>query len=133
MDVLYSFFSDSLPDFFDEDVAHTALKIFATMFLASVLVAVVYYKIIDSVAFNKKRHWFFTMILVFVISGIAGYLLVNSGVSNYLDGNPDSSIEVPSEDMWLTGLMNAFYSVIMYFVCSILIKGRSHNCPVTPF
>ena len=101
MDVLYSFISEGLYDFFGEDSAHTALKIFATMIAASVVVAVVYYKVIDSVAFNKKRHWIFSLIVVFAISGVVSYLLIDSGVQNYLDADTANSIEVPVEDSGL--------------------------------
>ena len=72
---MYSFISEGLAEFFDQDFAnseHTALKIIASMLVASVLTAVIFYKVIDSAALNKKRHWFLALVGAFVISGICG-------------------------------------------------------------
>ena len=102
------------------------------MLAAAAIIAVIYYKVIDSAAFNKPKHWLLTLLIVVSISGVCGYLIINGDFSTYKEDNPDSDIIVSTMDCVLVGVMNVIYSTIVYFVCSILIKGLSHNCRVIP-
>lgn len=114
------------------------VKIGFAMLVASLLVAVFYYYIIDHPRFNRWWSW---LIMMF-ISVAANFTYGFSYVYNRLNGGqiPNCFVTTESGEQLLTnsncfsfGLTNAFIGAIVFIIFSLLIKWWSTNSKNSPF
>ena len=138
MDRIYDFFSQGLYDYFNyEDPGlgthYTWIKIFVAMLVIPVLVAVIFYKVIDSPVFNKKRHWLLCLLCVMALNWLLGYLFGANGFESFKAMTTDNDITIASGDFYVLGFVNALYAGIWFFVFSCWFKRFSINASNTPF
>lgn len=108
------------------------------MIIASLLVAVIYYYIIDHPRFNRWWSWLIMLFSSAVINFTVGF----SYVYNKFNGGqiPLCFMETEEGEQLLTnsncvlfGLTNAFIGAIVFIILSVLIKWWSTNSKNSPF
>lgn len=103
--------------------------------VSALLVAFIYYYIINSAGFNKFWSWLIMMLItglsnLFVGSGItigdlnSGYIVRNLG---------EAGKNVNVSNCWMFGVANMIIAIIFFFIISMAIKWWSCNCSKSPF
>jgi hypothetical protein len=137
MEQIYSLFVDgSLLDDLSDEKLVTPLSIYT--FLVSLVGVVLFYYIINSVRFCKKRHWAIMLgisgLVVFVINIATCFSMegkqiprdASNPAAGYLFNQGDSVFFIFSLQMFL-------FACFYFFILSIIVKWWSTNCRKTPF
>lgn len=95
-----------------------------SMVLITVILMTLYYYVLNSVRFSKRKWWFALVAIIAVINFIIGLAVPKS----ILTGQIANSVE-----FWLFPLINAALSVVLAFVWSMIIKWGSKHGRRTPF
>jgi hypothetical protein len=104
----------------------------AAMVVTSILLPVLYYKIIDSTKFDRAYHWILLLLLHTGINGfVAGYL-------PYLDFQTGKMAKTVMEVVDTTncvgfGVANAILAFFAFIIASAVLMRLSTNCRNTPF
>ncbi|MFZ4400604.1 MAG: hypothetical protein ACOYO1_11260 [Bacteroidales bacterium] len=102
-----------------------------SMVLVSIFICFSYYKLIDHPRFNKRKHWFLILlinaIVNFVIAFYPPYIDLSNGLicKNIID-------QVSTFDCVNFGLINVFYSTIIFVGFSFIFQLISINSSTTP-
>lgn len=102
----------------------------------ALVVALVYYYVINHPRFNKWWSWLLMLLLVglinlFVGAGMTLGDLYAGDIGDCLINGENGGIY--NSTGWMFGLANFFVSAIFFFVLSISLKWWSVNCKRTPF
>lgn len=113
------------------------------MILVSLVVAVIYYYVINSPRFYKWSHWLVMLLINALINfGIAAYWtitdLLNGSIQGclmYLRDTDGNVLEVLITNTHCYGFAatNAIISVAVFFIWSMLIKWGSSTAKYSPF
>lgn len=105
----------------------------------SVVIAIVYYFVINSPKLVSWWQW----LIVLVINGLINFIVGFSWVLNDLNSgkipecfvyaNGDGAQLIDSANCLGFGMANFIFSVVFFFVVSFVIKRFSSNCSNTPF
>ena len=115
--------NDFSGDLFNENL-YTIIGL--VMVVTSLLIPVLYYKIIDRVKFSKISIW-----LVFLsLSVIFNFLFCYMYSYNYLSA---LGLDYSSGEYLSFSFINAFYSLLVGFLFSLILKNFSTNCKKVPF
>ena len=115
--------NDFSGDLFNENL-YTIIGL--VMVVTSLLIPVLYYKIIDTVKFSKISIW-----LVFLsLSVIFNFLFCYMYSYNYLSA---LGLDYSSGEYLSFSFINAFYSLLVGFLFSLILKNFSTNCKKVPF
>lgn len=115
--------NDFSGDLFNENL-YTIIGL--VMVVTSLLIPVLYYKIIDIVKFSKISIW-----LVFLsLSVIFNFLFCYVYSYNYLSA---LGLDYSSGEYLSFSFINAFYSLLVGFLFSLILKNFSTNCKKVPF
>ena len=121
---------------FSDDMFENGLYMHAGiwMVLITVVLLAVYYYVINAASLNKWWHWLVLVIVIGVINFFIGYSTAYNGIWDiYEQQNIDSTGYSVGIDSMSFGLINAFWSMIVAFVWSMIIKWGSSACRRTPF
>lgn len=109
------------------------------MLAISLIVAVIYYYVIDKPRFATWWGWGIFLGVNAVINFFVGWQLV---LKDYYDGlmvqkNPATNVTMPlnisESDILCFGVANMIISLMAFFVISMIIKWWSNNCKHAPF
>ncbi len=109
------------------------------MFGVSLLMAVLYYYVIDKPRWANIWAWLVFMLANFVLNFIIGWQWV---LTDYYAGDmaaPDPvtqqmvALPIDFSDCLCFGVTNAILSLVVFFIFSLIIKWRSTNCWQVPF
>lgn len=120
-----------------------------SMLVTTLVLLVVYYKVIDHPRFNRWWHWLMFLLLTGVINLIIGfgytYSKLNEGVipacftHSQVETAQDGSIYgvngteiLFNSNCWQFGIANAIIAVAFYVVFSFGLKWLSRNCKYSP-
>ena len=113
------------------------------MIAVSLIMAIIYYYIIDSPRFCKRWHWLIMLLINGIINfGVAAYWTITdmeNGVVQdclmFLRDTQGDIINILITKMHCYGfaLANAIISVFIFFFCSMLIKWGSNSAKYSPF
>lgn len=92
--------------------------------LMSIIMAFIYYKLIDHPGFQRWYHWFALLCINFFLNLCWGY-----AVPAYQFYGLDYGFVELLEPGWTTAL----FSIPFFFLGSLVIKPFSKNCRTTPF
>jgi hypothetical protein len=137
MEQIYSLFVDgSLLDDLSDEKLVTPLSIYT--FLVSLVGVVLFYYIINSVRFCKKRHW----VIMLAISGLVVFI-INIATCFSMEGkqiprdasNPSAGYLFNQGDsvFFIFSLQMFLFACFYFFILSIIVKWWSTNCRKTPF
>lgn len=96
-------------------------------FIIVLSIAILYYYIIDRPSTGKLKIWFWFLLGTAVITGIFAFMYANNSLIEY-----NAQCDFTS-DLSIFAFLNLFYSVIAFFIISILIKWKSTNSMHVPF
>lgn len=99
------------------------IKIGGTCIVVSLVMVMIFYKLIDNPSFRQWYHWATILAVNFVINFMIGFLIP------YLD----SKIISLFIDVFKYALLNSFFSIVCFFILSLIVKRFSKNCQTTPF
>lgn len=109
-----------------------------SLFAITVIGVVVFYYVINSARFYKKRHWGFMMLISALI-----VLIVNLSTCISMAGkqipkdpsNPAAGFLFSQGDtaFFLFGLQMFIGACLLFFIFSVILKWWSTNCRKTPF
>jgi hypothetical protein len=105
--------------------------LYSTMFglaaIIALLVAVIFYYVVNSPRFNKRVHWFLMMALVAIINIIV--VLQYPADVIYTADNVNYDF-----NYWLIyGAVHTVWAILLFTIFSLAIKWWSRNCKTTPF
>ncbi len=109
------------------------------MFFISLLVAVVFYYVVNKPKFNKWWAWGIFLVANMVINFFVGWqwalkdfyagkMVALNSTNNLLEPLP-----INETDILHFGVSNMLISLVAFFVISMIIKWWSTNCPDAPF
>ena len=101
------------------------------MVLIPVILFTIYYYAVNSVKLNKWYHW---VGLLFILCGISFCIAYFCSYNEllYLYEQQDKELPYSSEFIGFS-FVNVFWTLVVSFVFSMIIKWRSKNCSRTPF
>lgn len=111
-------------DFFRTDIFP---MVGLVMTIISILLPVTYYYAINSPSFNKKIHWFLIASLGALI--IFGFAL-SQAYSHLITINQVTDTMYPY--FWFFALTASFWTIVLTFLVSLLIKNWSSQCKYVP-
>lgn len=103
--------------------------------LIPLVVAFLFYRAIDSIMFNKPRHWVIVLASIFVGFLMTGFLSVYDAHNSGVMFNICCEFEnVTISDCWGFGFANAIIASLVFIVSSylFLLVGKSTNCSTCP-
>lgn len=103
------------------------------LYYFTLLVAVAFYYLIDSVRFNKMSHWGLmwlgnALIVFFVSYYFFAYLDYSKQ-----EISADIAEQINDSHILYWGLTNAIYALLLFIIFSFSIRWWSTNCSTTPF
>ncbi|ADQ80185.1 membrane protein [Paludibacter propionicigenes WB4] len=118
---------------FSDDMYNQNLYI--TIGLCMVLIPIgiltIYYYVVDSVKFNKGWYWLILVLILCATNfGIAYGISYNE--LSYLYEQQNKVMPYSTEFVGFS-FINAFWTFVVSFVWSMMIKWKSKNCRRTPF
>lgn len=96
----------------------------------SILVPLLYYKIIDRPKFSKLITWVLFGLVSALIPFIWAYVKVSNDVSNKMYCK---ELHITSGDIWGWAFTVLIWYFIFYFIFSLILKNISTNCKRIPF
>ena len=103
------------------------------MLLIPIALLAIYYYVVNSASLNRWWHWLLLVIAIGVVNLIIGYNTAYNEIWDiYEQQNIEPGYSVGTNSMTF-GLVNAFWSMIVAFVWSMIIKWGSSQCKDTPF
>ena len=100
------------------------------MILSNMVVAAIFYYLINRPNFNRWYHWLTMLMIAASVNGLVGYYLP------YLDVDANriaADLTIDAGNCMGFGLVNGLYSAIVFFLASLVLKIWSRNCSSTPF
>lgn len=88
-------------------------------------VAVIYYLLIDKDKFSRFWHWFFTLVIVLLLTPVITYVCLDNELSN-------TGMDFTTQ-LGHFALINMVVAFVLFIVVSFSIKGLSKNLTSTPF
>jgi hypothetical protein len=115
---------------FDEQSLYVTIGL--TLFVTSVALPVLYYKIVDKPQLAKLPIWFILALIHTAINTFVGFWLP------YLDWDTGKMAKVVhdaigSGNCWGFGFANGIFAFIYFFLVSYLLKRFSTNSKTVPF
>jgi hypothetical protein len=95
--------------------------------LLVILIAVIYYYIIDRPKTGKLKVWVIFLLATGLVCGVFAFMFANNSLVNY---NAQFNL---TSDLYIFSLLNTVYSLIGFFVISLMIKWKSSNSSHVPF
>lgn len=116
----------------DFDAASLYASVGFMMVLSSILLPILYYKIIDSSKLDKTFNWILVLLVHIFINFFVGAYLP------YLDLQTGKMAQavmqvIDTSNCILFGLANAIYALLLFCIISLLAMRFSTNCRNTPF
>jgi hypothetical protein len=99
------------------------------MLCVSLLLAIIYYYVLNHPKFAKWWGWTIVLGINAVINFIVGWHFT---LSDFYDGKMDS-LDVGEGNCFNFGITNAILSIVAFFIISMIIKWKSSNCAHCPF
>ncbi len=91
------------------------------------LTALFYYYVLDRPKTGKLRVWLFFLVFTGILCGVFAFIFANNSLINY--GVQEEFIS----DLSIFSFLNTLYSLLAFFVISVLIKWKSSNSSHVPF
>jgi uncharacterized membrane protein len=142
-DILFDFYSLFINESLVEDLyAETLLTpLTISTMVITLLCAVTFYYIINSIRFGQLKHWIFMMaagaFITFLVVFFTCYNMVQQEIprnqANIKKGIPDYRFDQGSAVFFTYGFTMFFLAMVLFFIFSVLIKHWSTNSRRTPF
>lgn len=128
----FKLYSDSFYKYFVEtsDLSYGFFTAIATILL-SILMAVMYYRIIDNPSWAKKKVWGIIMVVNALIIGVLGYFIADYQTYEYAQNNSLNPPEI--SDLFFFGLTAFVFGAATFIIASFLIKGKSNTTSHIPY
>lgn len=110
-----------------------------SMATISIVVAVIFYYIINHPRLNNWWGWGIFLVINSIINFFVGWqwVLKDYYAGNMIIINPSTNIEEPlpiqETDILCFGVSDMIISIVFFFIFSMIIKWWSKNCPTAPF
>lgn len=142
-DFLFDFYSTFVNESLVEDLnAETLLTpLTISAIVITLLCAVVFYYVINSIRFGQLKHWLITMatsgFITFIVIFFTCTNMVNQEIprneANIKKGIDDYRFDQGSSVFFTYGLTMFFLALILFLIFSLAIKHWSTNSRKTPF
>ena len=110
-----------------------------SMATISIVVAVIFYYIINHPRLNNWWGWGIFLVINSIINFFVGWqwVLKDYYAGNMIIINPSTNIEEPlpiqETDILCFGVSDMIISIVFFFIFSMIIKWWSKSCPTAPF
>ncbi|MBO4699378.1 hypothetical protein J5690_07190 [bacterium] len=126
-------FGDFSNDMFQEGEGSFYLQIFLIMVILTIVVPVLYYYVIDNARLNRWYYWLLFNFGTAIVNFIFSWVCSSESIANYYY---QEQLECPSYGVvpyFTLSLIVAMWSMIFFFVVSLIIKWKSKNSCYSPF
>jgi hypothetical protein len=106
--------------------------VFYIMLLLPVLVAFVYYIVLDHILLAKTRKWLTIGAVTCAVAALVAIFIANLKIGDYTFSQNIIDVGIASGDFLSFGFIVFAYSAVFYFISSLIFKSfssRSRNIP----
>ena len=122
-----------LGDFSDfMDISRAYSTTFYVMLLLPLLVTVVYYIVLDHILLAQLRKWLIIGVSTSAVAALVAMFIAHQQIDGFTFSQNILNANIGSADYLSFGFIVFFYSALLYFVFSLLLKSfssRSRNIP----
>ncbi len=107
-------------------------SVFYVMLLLPIIVAFVYYIVLDHIQLANVRKWLIIGASTSVLSALIGVIIAHQKIEGFTFGNNILDAGIGSGEFMSFGFIVFAYSALFYFVASVILKSfssRSRNIP----
>ena len=105
---------------------------FYVMLLLPLLVAFVYYVVLDHILLAQVRKWLLIGVATSAVAALTDIIIAHQAVSGFTFSQNILNANISSADYLSFGFIVFFYSALLFFVFSLILKSfssRSRNIP----
>ena len=102
------------------------------MLLLPLLVAFVYYIVLDHILLAQLRKWLIIGTTTSVVAALVAMFIAHQQIEGFTFAQNIFNVNIGSADYLSFGFIVFFYSALLYFVFSLILKSfssRSRNIP----
>ena len=107
-------------------------SVFYVMLLLPLLVAFVYYIVLDHILLAQLRKWLIIGTTTSVVAALVAMFIAHQQIEGFTFAQNIFNVNIGSADYLSFGFIVFFYSALLYFVFSLILKSfssRSRNIP----
>ena len=107
-------------------------SVFYVMLLLPVIVAFVYYVVLDHILLAQLRKWLFIGAGTSAVAALIGVIIAHQKIESHTFGNNILDAGIGSGEFLSFGFIVFAYSALFFFIASIILKSfssRSRNIP----
>ena len=107
-------------------------NVFYVMLLLPLLVAFVYYIVLDHILLAQLRKWLIIGVSTSAVAALVAMFIAHQQIDGFTFSQNILNANIGSADYLSFGFIVFFYSALLYFVFSLLLKSfssRSRNIP----
>ena len=107
-------------------------SVFYVMLLLPLIVAFVYYIVLDHILLAKLKKWVLIGVVTAAVAAVVDIIIAHQKIEGYMFSQNILEAGVGSADFLSFGFIIFAYSALLYFIFSVLFKSfssRSRNIP----
>lgn len=98
--------------------------------IITLVMAIVYYFILDPVRFHKRWHWIIVMLVAGVVNMVVANIIL---LPLFNQGLIPQCLSVSLFDCWMFGIANGIMSMFFFLLWSFILKRFATNTVNTPW
>ena len=107
--------------------------VFYVMLLLPLLVAFVYYIVLDHILLAQLRKWLIIGVSTSAVAALVAMFIAHQQIDGFTFSQNILNANIGSADYLSFGFIVFFYSALLYFVFSLLLKSFSSRSRNSPF
>jgi hypothetical protein len=101
--------------------------------IIALVITVLYYYILNRPSIANLKFWFLFLLIGAIINAIIAYVSANNDLLEIFASIGEELPKSFSSDLLMFALINAFWTLVLTFAFSIILKWKSPNSSYIPF